>query len=221
VEGDLTIYEGVNEQVFSLIPMSANRILDVGCGTGDLGERLRKQRDCFIAGITYSEQEAEIASRRLSQVICTNLNQYGFEDLGKFDCVILSHVLEHLYRPEEVLARLKNVLEPASVIIVALPNVLWWRQRLEFLAGKWRYRDCGLLDRTHYRFYDRTSSRQLLEQAGYEVLRSARWGNFLNIEKIRKVIGPVAPAVDNVLTNLAPGLFSFQFVYLARMRRAS
>jgi SAM-dependent methyltransferase len=219
VEGDLTIYEGVNEQVCSLVPSSAGRILDVGCGTGTLGERLRRERERCVTGITYSDREAEMATGRLSRVICAELNDYDFAGLGKFDCVILSHILEHLYHPEEVLRRLRSVLDPESVVIVALPNVLWWRQRLEFLAGRWRYRDWGLLDRTHYRFFDLRSSQQLLEQAGYEVLRSVRGGVFLNIERIRKVIGPIAPAVDAVLTKLAPGLFSFQFVYLARIKR--
>lgn len=219
MEGDLTIYEGVNEHVCSLVPLSAGQILDVGCGTGTLGERLRRERERYVTGITYSAREAGMATGRLSKVICAELNEYDFAGLGKFDCVILSHILEHLYHPEEVLQRLKSVLEPESVIIVALPNVLWWRQRLEFLTGRWSYRDWGLLDRTHYRFFDIRSSQQLLEQAGFEVLRSIRGGVFLNIERIRKVIGPIAPAFDALITRLAPGLFSFQFIYLARMKR--
>jgi SAM-dependent methyltransferase len=218
VEGSLTIYEGVNEQVCSLVPPSAAQILDVGCGTGTLGEQLRRERECYVAGITYSDEEAQLAAARLSRVICAELNDFDFSGLGKFDCVILSHILEHLYRPDDVLQRLKCVLEPQSIVIVALPNVLWWRQRLEFLAGRWRYRDWGLLDRTHYRFFDMRSSQQLLEDAGYEVLRSVPEGVCLNIPKIRNIIGAVASEVDAILTKIAPGLFSFQFVYLARLR---
>ena len=38
----------------------------------------------------------------------------------------------------------KCVLEPAAVIIVALPNVVWWKQRMNYMLGKWRYEDWGI-----------------------------------------------------------------------------
>jgi SAM-dependent methyltransferase len=209
----------VNECVLSLVPLSANRVLDIGCGTGTLGERLRKDRERQVVGITYSQQEAELASVRLSQVICAELNNFDFSSLGIFDCVILSHILEHLYSPEEVLERLKCVLGPESVLVVALPNVVWWRQRLEFLWGRWRYRDWGILDRTHFRFFDMHSSEELLKQAGCEILSRRRDGSFPFTKPVRKLIGPLAERIDHLMCRLAPGLFAFQFVYLARVKR--
>lgn len=173
-----TVYDGVNESVLSFVPSSAVRILDVGCGTGALGKCLRNSRERYVVGITYSHLEAELASECLSRVVCAELNSFDFSPLGEFDCVILSHILEHIYSPGELLERLKSVLGPESVIVVALPNVVWWRQRLEFLIGNWRYRDWGILDRTHFRFFDMHSSEELLGQAGYEILRRKRDGPF-------------------------------------------
>jgi SAM-dependent methyltransferase len=183
------------------------------------GKRLRQDLERCVVGNKYSSQEAEMASGRLSQVICAELNNFDFSSLGKFDCVILSHILKHLYSPEELLERLKCVLGPESVIVVALPNVVWWKQRLEFLIGKWRYQDWGILDRTHFRFFDMHSSEELLEQAGYEILRRRRDGRFQFIKPIRKLIGPFAKRIDRFVSWLAPGLFAMQFVYLARIRR--
>ena len=117
--------------------------------------------------------------------------------------------------------RLKYVLNPESVVVVALPNVVWWRQRFEFMIGRWRYRDWGILDRTHFRFFDMQSSRELLEQAGYEILRTRRDGHLPFFARIKKLIGPLADGIDRLMCGLAPGLFSFQFVYLARIRQSS
>ena len=216
----LTVYEGVNQTVLSLVPRSANCILDVGCGTGALGGCLRHERHRTIVGITYSPQEAEQAARRLSRVICADLNTFDFRSLGKFDCVILSHILEHLYAPEDLLHRIRPLLSAGSVLLIALPNVLWWRQRLEFLLGRWRYQDWGILDRTHFRFFDQQSSRHLIEDAGYEIVRALPDGPFPLTSRFRKQLGPVHVVLDRIGCLIAPGLFAQQFLYLAQLTKA-
>jgi SAM-dependent methyltransferase len=219
MEKPRTVYAGVNETVLSFVPSSAARILDIGCGTGMLGERLSQGDDRYIVGITYSQTEAELASKRLSQVICAELNGFDFSSLGKFDCVVLSHVLEHLYFPDRFLESLKCVLHKESVVVVALPNVVWWKQRLQFLLGNWRYQDSGILDRTHFRFFDKHSSEELLEQAGYEIVRIRRDGPFPLLRKpLRKLIGPFGERIDLFMSRVSPGLFAMQFVFLARLR---
>jgi 2-polyprenyl-3-methyl-5-hydroxy-6-metoxy-1,4-benzoquinol methylase len=211
------VYAGLNECVLSLVPSTACRILDVGCGTGVLGGRLRTEGERSVVGITYSQEEATLAAGRLSQVICADLNTYDFSSLEEFDCVIMSHILEHLYDPVDLLERLKRVLRPESVIVVALPNVVWWKQRLQFLIGRWRYQDWGMLDRTHFRFFDLQSSEELLRNAGYEILTVRRDGPFPFIGPIRKLLGPFATGLDRFICRFLPGLFAFQFVYLARL----
>jgi len=213
-----TIYEGVNGTVLSFVPRSASRILDVGCGSGTLGECLRKERERYVVGITYSEREAELASRRLSEVHCADLNRFDFSQLGKFDCVVLSHILEHLYFPAEVLQRLKSTLAPEAVVVIALPNVLWWKQRLQFLMGNWSYQDWGILDRTHFRFFDRRSAIELLEGAGYEIIRRTCDGPFPLLKPIRKYIGGWAGKIDRLTSEAVPGLFAMQFVFLAKVK---
>jgi len=215
----LTIYEGIDESVLSLVPASAIRILDVGCGTGALGECLLRNSQRYVAGITYSEREAELASSRLSHVICADLNNFDFCPLGKFDCVIMSHILEHLYSPSSVLERLKCILNPESVIVVALPNVVWWKQRAQFLIGRWRYQDWGILDRTHFRFFDQRSSEELLVDSGFEILKRSFDGASPFIKPVRHLMGSWARKIDRLTSETVPGLFAVQFSYLARMKR--
>ena len=216
-----TIYEAVNGPVLAAVPLSARRILDIGCGTGALGERLLDRQPCEVVGITYSEQEAKIASRRLAKVVCADLNNVDFSSLDNFDCAILSHILEHLYRPDEVLERLKRALHPQSVIVVALPNVLFWKQRREFLMGRWRYEDGGIMDRTHFRFFDYWSAGKLLGEAGYEIVATTKDGAFPLTRAGRKLMGPAALSIDRFACNRWPGLFACQFVYLAKLRNGN
>lgn len=127
----------------------------------------------------------------------------------------MSHILEHLYSPTNLLQRIKRMLELNSVIVVALPNVLFWKQRMEFLLGRWRYQDGGILDRTHFRFFDIESSEELLEQAGYKIIATRCDGAFPLTGPVRKLIGSFAMRVDGFALRHMPGLFAFQFVYQA------
>ena len=213
----LTIYSGVNDAVLSYVPISANRILDVGCGTGVFGEVLRNEREREVVGITYSSEEATLAEKRLSAVYCADLNNFDLTALGRFDCVVMSHVLEHLYRPDEFLMQVRSILEPNGVIVVALPNVVFWPQRIQFLLGRWRYTDWGILDRTHFRFFDLYSSAELLRESGYEIVMRRCDGQFPLIKPLRPLIGKLGIRIDHFTSELVPGLFALQFLYLAKI----
>jgi hypothetical protein len=64
------------------------------------------------------------------------------------------------------------------IIIVALPNVLHWKQRLEFLKGHFKYTEGGLMDRTHFRFFDWQTAQDLLTQSGYQITQAEADGSF-------------------------------------------
>ncbi len=63
-----------------------------------------------------------MARRYLDRVIVTDLNMFSPTDLGRFDCVICSHILEHLYWPKQVLRAVVPLLEPGGRLFVAPPT---------------------------------------------------------------------------------------------------
>jgi SAM-dependent methyltransferase len=205
------VYGAVNGPVLAAIPATARRVLDVGCGSGALGQALKQRQAVEVVGLTYSDAEAAIARTRLDRVETCDLNAPNVDDLGLFDCIVCSHVLEHLYWPEELLAHLRPHLAPQGVLVVALPNVLAWRQRLAFLCGRFRYTDGGLMDRTHFRFYDWGSAQALVRNAGFRVVAVRAEGVFPILGRL-PLLGP---ALNRLATSLAPGLFGFQFVIVA------
>jgi len=208
------IYEAVNQAVLSYVPQTAKRLLDIGCGSGALGRKIKYRLNCEVVGVTYSESEAAIASKHLDKVLVYDLNNFNPIDLGKFDCIICSHILEHLYQPQKLLSELHKNLTSDAKLIVALPNTLHWKQRWEFLKGNFKYTDGGVMDRTHFRFFDWETSLQLVTDSGYTViLRSA--DGYFPLPVVRRIIQPVAIKLDHLATKILPGLFGCQFILVA------
>jgi len=213
VPEDVPIYGGnVNKAVLERVPKSARRVLDVGCGTGTFGEVLKRSFGCTVVGITHAEAEAREARGVLDEVVVCDLEQADFSALGPFDCIICSHVLEHLRRPRDVLARLAERLAPDGTVVVALPNVLHWKQRLEFLRGRFRYTHGGLMDSTHVVFFDWDTARELVTQAGLRVDESMADGGFPG----SRFLGKLGKMLDRSGLRRFPGSFGAQFVIVAR-----
>lgn len=205
------VYGAVNRPVLAAIPPTARRVLDVGCGDGALGAAVKARHPAEVVGLTYSPAEAAAAAARLDRVEVCDLNAPVLDGLGAFDCVVCSHVLEHLYWPDRLLAALRPHLAPGGRLIVALPNVLAWRQRLAFLFGRFRYTDGGLMDRTHFRFFDRATARELVAGSGYRVLSARGDGVF----PLARFVPGLGPRISRAGVALWPGLLSWQFVIVA------
>jgi SAM-dependent methyltransferase len=201
-------YAALNGPVLAAIPTSSRRILDLGCGTGSLGRAVKDRQGAEVIGVTYSTVEAEKARPVLDRVIVGDLNAFSPTGLGQFDCIVCSHVLEHLYWPAEVLRSVGPVLEPGGRIIVALPNPLAWRQRVRFLCGQFRYTDGGLMDLTHFRFFDWCTAQGLVSEGGFRVVSAHADGVF----PLSRFLPGIGRWIDRAAVWAAPGLFGWQFV---------
>ena len=207
------VYQSVNQAVLRSVPLTARRVLDIGCGGGLFGAALKTRQDCQVTGVTYSEAEARQARTRLDQVEVADLNRIDIATLGRHDCIVCSHVLEHLHAPQHLLQGLRQCLEPGGSLVVALPNVLFWKQRLQFLRGRFRYTEGGLMDSTHFRFFDWHSAAELVRGAGY-TLRERRADGVLPLSRL---LGHrLAQGLDRQALALLPGLLGVQFVLQGR-----
>lgn len=148
-------------------------VLDVGCWNGTLGRVLMREGKVVVDGI---ERDAEQASDALAagyrRVDVADLD-HGVPAAGgcTYDFLLFGDVLEHLVQPERVLAELVTRLKPGGRAILSLPNIAFVSNRLTHLLGRWDYKDYGILDRTHLRFFTRNSMVALAEGAGLRVVR--------------------------------------------------
>lgn len=156
------------------IPAGDNVILDIGCGAGHFGAYLKHcGKAATVVGIELSPDAAEEARSLLDAVACANLDDYDLarmvDDLGygKFDIITCADVLEHVRDPWGTLERLGRYLGENGMVIVSIPNVRHWSVLLPLLfRGRWDYRDAGIMDRTHLRFFTKATAVEMVRRSG-------------------------------------------------------
>lgn len=172
--------------VEALIPMEARRILDIGCGEGILGARLLRKGLEEVVGVEVDPSVAKRAEKNLSRVICGDIEDIDlpFED-GYFDCIVLADVLEHLKDPLSVLIKIRDLLKDSGLLVISIPNVRHYGVINMLVEGRWRYEECGILDRRHLRFFTFKEIEELLRGAGFEIV-----GKTANMDPLFKKIDP-------------------------------
>jgi SAM-dependent methyltransferase len=207
-----------NEGLIDLIeqiPPTEKRVLDVGCGAGDNAKLLGKLKH-ELHGVTLSQSEAALAKPHFHSVVVADVETWAIPfEKEYFDAILFSHVVEHLVDPQATLVRLKQVLRTGGHLYLAAPNVLFWRQRFEFLMGKFEYLDEGILDRTHLRFFTHKSLGVLIEKAGFQIVQHRAVGHF-PVGKLRRLAPRFFAAIDRLLCRMAPGLFGFHLLIIAK-----
>lgn len=165
-------YNKVRYEMLKYLPIDAKSILEVGCGNGCFINEIKKTNPGEFWGIELMPNEAEEAKKVLDKVFVGKCEDY-IDDLpdNYFDAIYFNDVLEHLFDPKTVLALLKLKLKPNGIIISSIPNMRYHNVFFDYLIKKdWEYRNHGVLDFTHLKFYTKKSITRMYEDAGYEVV---------------------------------------------------
>jgi len=152
------------------------RVLELGCATGYVS-RLLADLGCRVTAIERHPGAAAKAREVCELVLTADLETDDWSrelEEERFDVLLAMDVLEHLRDPAVCLRRAKRHLKPGGRAIVSVPNVAHGSVRLSLLEGRFDYQDLGLLDRTHLRFFTRSSVEELFRDAGYLVTRIQR-----------------------------------------------
>lgn len=159
------------EDIVSLLPPGIERALDVGCGGGKTGVLLKELGVREVVGIEKNEDAARYAKDFCDRVIVGDVERIDLPfPPSYFDLIIYADVLEHLFDPWSLLRRHRVVLREGGFIVVSIPNIRYYKvlKRL-ILQGRWDYKDRGILDFTHIRFFTYKTAIELIENAGFEI----------------------------------------------------
>lgn len=174
------------EDVLALLPQAIASLLDVGCGSGRFGARVKKERGCRVVGVELDPSAAAKAASRLDKVIQGDILKAQLDE--KFDVITCNDLLEHLEDPNALLHILKKHLQPAGLLLLSVPNVGHWSIIDDLLAGHWDYIPAGLLCISHLRFFTRKSIIDLMTACGWHVIRvETQHGPFVGSAKDRFV----------------------------------
>lgn len=151
----------------------SKRILDMGCGNGQIANLLIA--DGFdVIGIDASFTGVEIANRK-------NPGRFFVHDVSKdklpdevgdrpFDVVVSTEVIEHLYAPRAYMALVQKTLESKrGDVILSTPYHGYLKNIALAVAGKMDHHYTALWDGGHIKFWSRETLTKLLEEFGFHV----------------------------------------------------
>jgi 2-polyprenyl-3-methyl-5-hydroxy-6-metoxy-1,4-benzoquinol methylase len=165
-------YQGTRDEMLRFMPDDAATVLEIGCGEGNFGCRLKERGAREVWGVELVESVGQRAQRVLDRVLIGDIADLTDQlPADYFDLVVCNDVLEHMVDPFTVLARLKGKISRRGVVVSSIPNIRYYPTFHEVLVhGQWEYVESGVLDRTHLRFFTKKSIRNMYERLGYEIL---------------------------------------------------
>lgn len=171
-EKDASYFGIFRNEMIKYLPQNARYILDVGCGSGNLGAYLQSEKDCVVWGIEPDCNSANEAAKKLTKVfnsVFANDIEFGSQ---KFDVIFFNDVLEHLVDPWDALEFSKKLLGPDGVVISSIPNIRYFETQKEiFLKKDFKYVESGILDKTHLRFFTSKSIIRMYDDVGYKIIK--------------------------------------------------
>ncbi len=195
------------------------RVLDLGCSDGSLGERLRA---CGHEVTGVDAEKHEGVGDRLDRFLEADLDSGLPDEVGDgYDVVLAADVLEHVRRPDRLLAEARGRLSPGGRVIASVPNFAHWYPRARVALGRFDYDRRGILDAGHLRFFTERSFGRLAEESGFAVRRREAVG--LPFEVVERggadagasggALVRTARGVDRAGVGLWPSLFAYQWLF--------
>jgi 2-polyprenyl-3-methyl-5-hydroxy-6-metoxy-1,4-benzoquinol methylase len=151
---------------------SGKRVLEIGAGPGSITRVLRGERNSIVA-LELDQTAIPFLSKHCDKVVAANLDEpswpSSFEE--RFDAIVAADVLEHLTDPWATLGRMKSLLAPGGALVLSIPHAAHACILACLLHEDVEYRDWGLLDRTHIRFFGLRNLQAMIEKAGMKIVR--------------------------------------------------
>lgn len=191
-------------------------VLEFGPGNGYMTQYLKESLNCKVSIVEIDSAGINDALKYVSRAFIGtefgDIEKYHWINDKKYDHIIFADVLEHLYVPWKVLQEAVNAIKNDGTILISIPNIGHNSILIDLLNGKFNYRELGLLDNTHIRFFTRESLEKMISDAGLYI--SKEMNTFCAIEhtEFQNTLEGVPQEVANFLIDRPDGIL-YQFVW--------
>lgn len=215
------VREGEEESLSKIVGkiQPGQSVLDIGCSAGMLGNYLVQHKQCSVDGVDRDAEALKGCHPHYRCVVTQDLDGRSIAGAFKgkrYDVIVLADIIEHLVDPVPLLADLSSLLKPDGRVLLSVPNITHVAAAFELLAGEFHYRDNGLLDSTHVRFYSFSGLSQLLQRCGLYVAEVDTVLRGINDTEFMPVMPGIFPAawVEQVI-QARPDATVFQWILSA------
>jgi len=189
---------------------SPGEVLDLGCASGYLAERLRSL-NYKVTGIDIEEMDG--VKDRTDHFYLADLSQGIPEEAGTdFDVIVAGDVVEHIPNPRRLLTEMHDRVRPEGTVLLCVPNIGHWYPRFRTFFGLFDYDQLGILDEGHLRFFTRRSISKLAMESGFDIVSITPIGLPLSKFKLSGLLYKVAHGFDRLGTKVWSRLFGYQFL---------
>lgn len=134
-----------------------------------------------MVGVEESKSGVNLAQENFSSCnfIQGSIYNLPYDKLGdKFDIVIATEVIEHLFYPKELVRAVKKCLKPQGILIITTPYHGYFKNLILALTGKMDYHFTALWDNGHIKFFSVATLTKLLVSEGYTDIKFNFAGRF-------------------------------------------
>ena len=173
----------------------AERLLDIGCGSGHLLYQFRENFENLI-GLEYSPHRLEQARVNLEgwrfTPICGSAEDLSAIDSNSIDQIISADTIEHIPDVYKAVQEMYRVLRPNGRLIINTPNIAFIKKRFQLLAGMFPstsqpnegISDDILFDGGHLHYFTFRSLRLVLEKLGFKIEKECGYGPLGRIQDV-------------------------------------
>jgi SAM-dependent methyltransferase len=147
-------------------------VLEFGPSAGYMTQYMKEELECKVYIVELDKEDFKKASQYSEDGIHGDITSYKWLKKWKkvkFDKIIFADVLEHLYWPGEVLQKTKPLLKENGEVLISLPNGCHDIVIAEMIHNQFNYRDSGLQDRTHIRWFGHGNLKSFFGDAGFSI----------------------------------------------------